>query len=299
MSARPSTTAWASRRSRRSCCKPRFIAACLRPIPRSTMPKPSSPRWTKHRPHNWNRPGPENLEGTEMQDKVIVTCAVTGNITTREQHPKLPVTPEEIATACLEAAQAGAAIVHIHVRDPKTAKPSMELDLYREVVDRIREKNPALVLNLTTGPGGRFDPSDEDPRLPGPGTTLLVPEKRVAHVAALKPEICTLDLNTMTFGKEVVINTPKNVARMAKVIREGVLEGPGLFSIVLGIKYGFPASPEAMLYGRNMLPAGCAWTGFAIGRMEFPAVAQAYSMGGHVRVGMEDNVFIDKGVLTP
>jgi uncharacterized protein (DUF849 family) len=258
-----------------------------------------------------------------MQDKVIITCAVTGNITTREQHPKLPVTPLEIATACLEAAEAGAAIVHIHVRDPKTAKPSMELDLYREVVDRIREKNPALVLNLTTGPGGRFDPSDEDPRVPGPGTTLMVPEKRVAHIAALKPEICTLDLNTMTFGKEVVINTPKNVARMAKVIREagvkpelevfdsgdlrlahdlmrdGVLEGPGLFSIVLGIKYGFPASAEAMLYGRNMLPAGCAWTGFAIGRMEFPAVAQAYSLGGHVRVGMEDNVFIDKGVLTP
>jgi uncharacterized protein (DUF849 family) len=265
----------------------------------------------------------ENIEERSMQDKVIITCAVTGNITTPAQHPGLPITPKQIADACLEAAQAGASIVHIHVRDPETGKPSMDLDLYREVVDRIREQNSALILNLTTGPGGRFVPSDEDPKIAGPGTNITVPEKRVAHIAALKPEICTLDLNTMTFGKEVVINTPKNVARMAKIIheagvkpelevfdsgdirlahdlmRDGVLDGPGLFSIVLGIKYGFPATPEAMMFGRSMLPAGAAWTGFAIGRMEFPAVAQSYMLGGHVRVGLEDNVFIDKGVLAP
>ena len=258
-----------------------------------------------------------------MQDKVIITCAVTGNLTDPAKCPALPITPKQIADACLEAAQEGASIAHIHVRDPQTGRPSMDLALYREVVERIREKNDSLVLNLTTGPGGRFSPSDEDPKIAGPGTNFLVPEKRVEHVAALRPEICTLDLNTMTFGREVVINTPKNVTRMAKIIRaagvipelevfdsgdirlahdlmaEGVLQGPGLFSLVLGIKYGFPASAEAMMYARNMLPTGAAWTGFAISRMEFPAVALSYVLGGHVRVGLEDNIFLDKGKLAP
>lgn len=258
-----------------------------------------------------------------MHQKVIITCAVTGNLTTREQHPGLPVTPEEIATASLEAASAGAAIVHIHVRDPKTGAPSMALELYAEVMERIRARNSELIINLTTGPGGRFQPSDENPRIAGPRTNLTFPEKRVEHVAALKPDICTLDLNTMTFGQEVVINTPPNVIRMARIIREagvkpemelfdsgdirlahdliaqGELEGPGLFSIVLGIKYGFPATPAAMVFARDMLPAGSTWTGFAISRMEFPMVAQAWLLGGHVRVGMEDNIYIDKGVLTP
>jgi uncharacterized protein (DUF849 family) len=258
-----------------------------------------------------------------MHDKVIITVAVTGNLTDPAKCPALPITPKQIAAACLESAEEGAAIAHIHVRDPQTGQPSMELALYREVVERIRERNDTLILNLTTGPGGRYDPSDANPAVAGPRTTLMVPERRVEHVAALKPEICTLDLNTMTFGREVVINTPKNVARMARVIREhgvipelevfdsgdirlahdliadGTLQGPGMFSLVLGIKYGFPANPEAMLYARNMLPAGAFWTGFAISRMEFPAVALAYAMGGHVRVGLEDNIFLDKGVLAP
>lgn len=258
-----------------------------------------------------------------MQEKVIITCAVTGNLTDPQKCPALPITPKQIADACVEAAQEGASIAHIHVRDPATGRPSMELSLYREVVERIREKDDTLILNLTTGPGGRFAPSDEDPKIAGPGTNFQVPEKRVEHVAALRPEICTLDLNTMTFGKEVVINTPKNVTRMARVIREagvipelevfdsgdirlahdliaeGVLQGPGMFSLVLGIKYGFPATAEAMLYSRNMLPAGAIWTGFAISRMEFPAVALSYVLGGHVRVGLEDNIFLDKGKPAP
>jgi uncharacterized protein (DUF849 family) len=258
-----------------------------------------------------------------MQEKVIITCAVTGNITTREQHPRLPVTPQEIAEAALEAAEAGASIVHIHVRHPETAKPSMELDHYREVCERIRAANPELILNLTTGLGGRFIPSDDDPKVAAPGTTLTVPERRVAHVPALKPEICTLDLNTMNSGGEVVINTPKNVRRMAKVIREagvkpeleifdsgdlmlaldlmkeGLLDAPGMFSFVLGVKYGFPPTPETMLYARNMLPAGAQWTGFGIGRAQFPMAAQSWLLGGHVRVGLEDNVYLEKGVLAP
>src|ERR1700741_1846318 len=152
--------------------------------------------------------------------KVIIACAITGNITRPEQSPYLPITPQQIADSALEAADAGAAVAHIHVRDPETGRPSMSIDLYRDVRDRIRAKNPKLIINLTTGPGGRFVPSDEDPKVAGPGTTLMPPEKRVEHIAVLRPDICTLDLNTMNSGSEVVINTPANVRRMAKVIAE-------------------------------------------------------------------------------
>jgi uncharacterized protein (DUF849 family) len=255
--------------------------------------------------------------------KTIITCAVTGNLTTIEQTPHLPVTPEQISDACLGAAEAGAAVVHIHVRDPKTAKPSMALEYYRDVVERIRAKNTQLVLNLTTGPGGRFVPSIEDPRVAGPGTTLIAPEKRVEHIAALKPDIATLDLNTMNSGKEVVINTPRNVRVMAEIIRaagskpeielfdsgdialmqdmlkDGSLEGPILCSVVMGVKYGFQPSPETLLYARNLLPSDATFTGIGIGRFAFPAVAQSYLAGGHVRVGLEDSVMIDKGKLAP
>ncbi|RQS14846.1 3-keto-5-aminohexanoate cleavage protein [Burkholderia sp. Bp8998] len=253
--------------------------------------------------------------------KTIITCAVTGNITRPEQHPGLPITPEQIANASLEAAQAGAAIVHIHVRDPATGKPSMDIDLYREVMDRIRSVDRELIINLTTGPGGRFIPSDDDPRIAAPGTTLLPPEKRVEHILALKPDICSLDLNTMNSGSEVVINTPMNVTRMAEAIRRagvkpeleifdsgdihlardliasGVLDGPGLWTFVSGVKYGFGASPETLLYARGLLPPGAIWSAFGIGRFEFPVVAQAWLAGGHVRVGLEDNIYIEKGVL--
>ncbi len=253
--------------------------------------------------------------------KVIVTCAITGNLTRPEQSPYLPITPQQIADSALEAADAGAAIAHIHVRDPETGRPSMGIDLYRDVMDRIRAKNPKLIINLTTGPGGRFVPSEEDPKVAGPGTTLMAPARRVEHVEILRPEICTLDLNTMNSGGQVVINTPTNVRKMANRIRaagvmpelelfdsgdchlardliaEGVLQGPGLFSLVLGVKYGFDASSETMLYGRSLLPPGAIWTGFGIGRSEFPMVAQAYLFGGHVRVGMEDNLYLSKGVL--
>ncbi|HTD04864.1 3-keto-5-aminohexanoate cleavage protein [Undibacterium sp.] len=258
-----------------------------------------------------------------MQEKVIITCAVTGNLTKPEQHPGLPITPRQIAESSLEAAEAGASVVHIHVRDPETGRPSMKLEYYQEVMELIREKNSTLVINLTTGPGGRFVPSESDPKVAAPGSTLMLPEKRVEHITALKPDICTLDLNTMNSGGEVVINTPRNVARMARVIRaagvkpeieifdsgdlrlahdlikDGVLEGPGLFSLVLGVNYGFGADHATMLYARNMLPQGAVWSAFGIGRHEFPMVAQAYLYGGHVRVGFEDNLFLSKGVLAP
>src|SRR5882724_1037014 len=258
---------------------------------------------------------------TQPPQKVIITCAITGNLTKPEQSPYLPITPQQIADSALEAAEAGASIAHIHVRDPQTGRPSMGIDLYRDVMDRIRARNPSLVINLTTGPGGRFVPSEDDPKIAGPGTTLMAPERRVEHVEILRPDICTLDLNTMNSGGEVVINTPRNVRKMADrmraagvlpelelfdtgdchlardLIAEGVLQGPGLFSLVLGVKYGFNASPETMLYGRDLLPPGAIWTGFGIGRAEFPMVAQSYLFGGHVRVGMEDNLYMSKGIL--
>jgi uncharacterized protein (DUF849 family) len=257
----------------------------------------------------------------EPRDKIFITCAVTGNLTTPEQTPHLPITPEQIADACLGAAEAGAAIVHIHVREPESGKPSMELGYYRDVVERIRAQNAQLILNITTGPGGRFVPSPDEPRIAAAGTTLMVPEKRVEHIAALRPEICTIDLNTMNSGKEVVINTPGNVRRMAKVMRDagvkpeielfdsgdialmrdllkdGTLEGPALCSFVMGVRYGFQASPETVLYARNLLPADAEFTAIGIGKAAFTAVAQSYLAGGHVRVGLEDTVYLSRGQL--
>lgn len=257
-----------------------------------------------------------------MQDKAILTCAVTGNLTTRDQHPELPASPAEIAQVCLDAAEAGAAIAHIHVRDPVTAAPSMELALYEETVRLIRDKNDALILNLTTGPGGRYVPSLEDPAVAGEGTTLLPPEKRVEHIVALRPEICTLDFNTMNSGGQVVINTPRNVGVMAEIIRDagvkpelelfdsgdiamatdfikaGKIEGQPMASLVTGVKYGFTATPDTLSYAARQLPAGTQWTGFGIGRMAFPMLVQSWLLGGHLRIGMEDTSYIARGKLT-
>ncbi len=256
-------------------------------------------------------------------DRVIITCAVTGNLTTLAQTPHLPVTPEEIADACLGAAEAGAAIAHIHVREPGTGKPSMEIGYYEDVVDRIRRRNRDLILNITTGPGGRYVPSDDEPAVAAAGTTLMNPEKRVAHIARLRPEICTLDLNTMNSGGQVVINTPANVRRMARVIREAGAKpeielfdsgdialmhdlvadgsiGPApLCSFVMGVRYGFQPSPETVLYARGLLPPGSPFTAIGIGRTAFPMAMQSYLAGGHLRVGLEDSVYLSKGVLAP
>lgn len=257
-----------------------------------------------------------------MSTPTILSCAVTGNITTLAQHPALPCTPEQIARACIDAAQAGAAIAHIHVRHAD-GRPSMELGHYREVVERIRASDIDLVINLTTGPGQRFVPSEADPKVAAPGTTLMRPEPRVEHVLALRPELCSLDLNTMYSGTSVVINTPANVRVMAELIREagttpelevfdsgdihlaadlireGTLDAPALFQIVLGVKYGADASPATLAYLHSILPTGSRWAAFGIGRAEFPMLAQAWLLGGHVRVGLEDNLYLEKGVLAP
>lgn len=253
--------------------------------------------------------------------KVILTCAVTGGLTRPDMNPNLPVSPEQIAQSCLDAADAGAAAVHIHVRHPD-GRQSMDLAHYREVVERIRAKNTALIINLTTGPGGRYEPGIENPVVPGPKTNLLPPLRRVEHIAALKPDVATLDLNTMNFGGEIVINTPKTVKAMAEVIydsgvmpeleffdggdiamahdliADGTLKTPALACLVLGVKYGFQPTTEAMLYGRSMMPPGIHWCGFGIGRTAFSMVAQSCILGGNVRIGMEDTVYIGKGKLT-
>ena len=253
--------------------------------------------------------------------KTILTCAVTGGLTKPGMTPYLPITPQQIADSCLGAGAAGAAAVHIHVRDPVSGKQSMEFDLYAKVVELIRAQNKELIINLTTGPGGRFIPSEDDPKVFAPGTTLCHPLKRVEHITKLKPDICSLDFNTMNGATDIVINTPLNVRKMAKVIRDagvlpeleifdtgdlnlaldliadGTLDGPGLFSFVLGVKYGLNADPATLLYLRDQLPVGARWSAFGISRFEFPIVAQSWLYGGHTRVGLEDNIFLKKGVL--
>lgn len=256
-----------------------------------------------------------------MTTKTILSCAVTGNITSPQQNPNQPVTPEEIATAVIDANKAGAAIAHIHVRDLETQQGSMDINLYREVVDRIGSSGSDVIINLTTGEGGRFIPTPGDPRVAAPGTTLCKPELRVAHVKELQPEICTLDFNTMVSGDRTVINTPPNLEIMADVInaagtkpeieifdsgdlnmakdfiKRGILKEPAMFQLVLGVPWGAAANYETLAYLKSQLPNECVWAAFGIGRSAFPMLALAFLMGGHVRVGMEDSVYIEKGVL--
>ncbi|MFO1325158.1 MAG: 3-keto-5-aminohexanoate cleavage protein [Burkholderiales bacterium] len=256
-----------------------------------------------------------------MRDATILTCAVTGNQTKREQNPALPVTPAEIARSAVEAARAGAAIVHLHARDPATGRGTTRAELFDEIVARIRDAGCDAILNLSTGEGGRFIPSDDDPKVAAAGSTLMRPELRVAHVERLRPEVCTLDFNTMYSGSSVVINTPRNLEIMAQrvlaagvvpeielfdtgdlqlaldFVERGILHGPLMWQIVLGVKYGAMADPQTMMYLASRLPPGAQWTAFGIGRRAFPMLAQSYLLGGHVRIGMEDTVYIDRGEL--
>lgn len=258
-----------------------------------------------------------------MTKPTILTVAVTGAGSSRDQNPHLPVTPQEIAQACIDSAEAGAAVAHIHVRDPITGEGSMELSYYREVFRTVRAACPDLVINLTAGMGALFVPDPEEPSRPAAGTTLVNARARVEHVVELKPDIASLDLCTMLFMKSVVINTPQEVTIMARamqdagvkpeievfdtgdihlahdLIAQGVLAKRSLFQLVLGGKYGAVATPASMMHLKSLLPEGSEWAGFGIGRYAFPMVAQAFLLGGHVRIGMEDTVYLEKGVLTP
>jgi len=258
-----------------------------------------------------------------MSRPVILTCALTGGSDTAHLNPAVPVTPEQIANEGIAAAKAGATIVHIHVRNPKTGKASLELEHYKEVVERIRASKVNVLINLTTGPGARFTPGDVDPVGLGPGTTMKSPEFRVQHVQELNPDICSLDIATMNFGEYAFVNTPPHLRKMAEMIgktkvkpeievfdlghvrlaadlvAKGLFKAPPLFQLCLGIPWGAPASTEGMLSMRNLLPAGAVWAGFGISRFQFPMVAQAVILGGHARVGLEDNLYIEHGKLAP
>ncbi len=270
---------------------------------------------------------PENLGiehlGEVMQRKVIISCAVTGSADTPGRNPAVPVTPEQIANSALDAAKAGAAIVHIHVRDPKTTKPSMATAHYREVVERIRASGSEVLINLTTGPGARFTHDERDPSKPGPDSVLKSPEERVRHVVELKPDICSLDMGSLNMGDRVFVNTPNHLQAMATAIKaagvmpelevfetghlllakrfieQGTVKPPGMFQICLGISWGQPATPEAMSYMRNLLPPDSPWFAFGISLHQFPMVAQTVLLGGHPRVGLEDNIYLEKGKLAP
>jgi uncharacterized protein (DUF849 family) len=258
-----------------------------------------------------------------MRRKVIISCAVTGSADTPGRNPAVPVTPEQIANSAIDAAKAGAAIVHIHVRDPKTTKPSMDTALYREVVERIRASDTDVLINLTTGPGARFTHDDSDPSKPGAESVLKSPEERVRHVVELKPDICSLDMGSLNMGDRVFVNTPKHLQAMAvaikaagvmpelevfetghlllakRFIENSYVKPPGIFQICLGISWGQPATTEAMAYMRSLLPPDSPWFAFGISLHQFPMVAQTILLGGHPRVGLEDNIYLERGKLAP
>jgi len=258
-----------------------------------------------------------------MNSEVIVTCALTGAGDTVGKHPGVPVTPRQIADAAIEAARAGAAIAHIHVRNPETGKFSRDVDLYRQTVELIRDSGVDVIINLTAGMGGDFELGDGDPKMAGPNTDLVGPLERLAHVEALLPEICTLDCGTLNFGdgNMIYISTPDYLRAGARRIQElgvkpeleifdtghlwfakqmlaeGLLDAPPMFQFCLGIPWGAPADTVSMKAMADNLPAGAIWAGFGIGRSQMAMVAQAVLLGGHVRVGLEDNLYLGRGVL--
>lgn len=256
-----------------------------------------------------------------MNRSVILTCALTGAGDTVGRSPHVPVTPKQIAASAVEAAEAGASAVHIHVRDPETGAPSRDNALYREVVERIRETGVDIVINLTAGMGGDLVIGQDDPTVPAAGTDLVNGLDRLPHVEELLPDICTLDCGSLNFGdgNNVYISTPDMLRAGAKRIQElgvrpelevfdsgqlwfakqlhseGLLDNPTLFQLCTGIPYGAPADPGLLQSLVNLLPSGAQWASFSIGRMQMPWVAQSILLGGHARVGLEDNLYLRKG----
>jgi uncharacterized protein (DUF849 family) len=256
---------------------------------------------------------------------VFITCAVTGAGDTAGRSPLVPVAPDQIATAAVEAARAGAAIAHIHVRDPETGKGARDPNLYREVVERVRAADVDVVLNLTAGMGGDLVLGGDDAPLPhdAAGTDMVGAQERLLHVADLRPEICTLDCGTMNFaagGDYVMVNTPGMLRAMARRVQElgvrpelevfdtghlvmvkqliadGLIDPPPLIQLCTGIPYGAPDDPGTLLAMRNQLPQDAVFSAFSIGRMQLPFVALAPLVGGNVRVGLEDNLMLARGV---
>ncbi len=260
-----------------------------------------------------------------MSRKVIVTCAVTGNAPFNPRHPAMPVTPAQIAAACVEAAKAGASIVHIHVRDPETGKGSRDPRLFKEVVDRVRSSGVNIVLNLTCGLGAFLFPDPEDEARALPESDVLSVAERVRHLEQCLPEIASLDITT---GNQVegtlefvYLNTTRTLRAMARrfqelnikpelevfsagdilfgnaLVKEGLVDGPPMFQMVLGVLWGAPATTQTMLYQSSLLARDAVWAAFGIGRDQMPMLAQAALLGGNVRVGLEDNLYLSRGVF--
>ncbi|MDE1462660.1 3-keto-5-aminohexanoate cleavage protein [Spartinivicinus poritis] len=259
-----------------------------------------------------------------MNNDVIITCAVTGSGDTVGKHPAIPITPAQIANDAIEAAKAGAAIAHIHVRDPATGKASRDVALYQEVVARIREQSTDIVINLTAGMGGDlYLGPDEAPTDFSESTDLVGGMARLPHVEALLPEICTLDCGSLNFGDSnlVYVATPEmlrigaqriqalgvkpeleifdtgNLWFALQLLKEELVDSPPLFQLCHGIPWGAPPDIGVMTGMVNMLPDNANWTAFALGRNQMPWVAQSMLLGGNVRVGLEDNLYLDKGVF--
>jgi uncharacterized protein (DUF849 family) len=257
---------------------------------------------------------------------VFITCAVTGAGDTTGKSGRVPVTPEAIADSAIEAARAGAAIAHLHVRDPETGSGSRDLTLYREVVERVRAAEVDVIINLTAGMGGDLVLGGDETPLPldGAGTDLAGATERIAHVRDLLPEICTLDCGSMNFaagGDYVMTNTPAVVRAMARgvqelgvrpelevfdtghlvmvkeLIAEGLIDAPALIQLCTGIPYGAPSDIPTLMAMVSQLPAGAIFSAFSIGRLQLPYVAAAVLAGGNVRVGLEDNLYLSRGTL--
>jgi uncharacterized protein (DUF849 family) len=260
-----------------------------------------------------------------MTREVFITCALTGSGGTQDRSPHVPRSPEEIANSAIEAAKAGAAIVHAHVRDPQTGTPSRRLELYREVTERIRAAEVDVVLNLTAGMGGDITFGSVEAPLPvnEAGTDMIGAEARVAHIAECRPEICTLDCGTMNFAEAdyVMTNTPGMLRAMGRMmtelgvkpeieafdtghlwfakelVREGVLEAPALVQLCMGVPWGAPNDLNTLMAMVNAVPEDWTFSAFSLGRNQMAYVAAAVLAGGHVRVGLEDNLWLEKGVL--
>jgi uncharacterized protein (DUF849 family) len=261
-----------------------------------------------------------------VNPEVFITCAVTGAGDTARASDRVPVRPEEIADAAIEAARAGAAVAHIHVRDPETGRGSRDPALYRAVVERVRAADVDVVLNLTAGMGGDLVLGGPDAPLPADaeGTDMIGAAERLAHIEELRPEICTLDCGTMNFaagGDYVMVNSPDMLRAMARRIRElgvrpelevfdtghlvmvkeligdGLIDDPVLIQLCTGIPYGAPSDIPTLMAMVDQLPSGAIFSAFSIGRMQLPFVALAPIVGGNVRVGLEDNLYLSRGVL--
>lgn len=256
-----------------------------------------------------------------MNRDVVITCAVTGSGDSKPKHPGVPVTPAEIAAASVEAAKAGAAVVHVHVRDLATGKAGRDLECYRETARLIRESGVDMILNITAGMGADFVPDEENPAVGGPGTDMISPKERVRHVMEIKPDICTLDCGSMNYSTTAYIATMDQLRETARLIqsvgvrpeievfelghiwqakqliKEGLIDPNPLFQLCMGIPYGSEATTQNIVAMVSALPQDAMWASFAIGSMQMPWVAQAVVMGGNVRVGLEDNIYLDRGVL--